>query len=63
MKKCMIKSVRAASGVGSPPKQFVTNRLECLNSLLKREAGRNVPVDQLVESIQELVEKQQKNVE
>ena len=51
----MIKSVRAASGVGSSPKQFVTNRLECLNSLLKREAGRNVPVDQLVESIQELV--------
>ena len=63
MKKCMIKSVRAASGMGSSPKQFVTNRVECLNSLLKREAGRNVPVNQLVESIQELVERQQRNVE
>ena len=39
MKKCMIKSVRAASGMGSPPKQFLTNRVECLNSLLKREVG------------------------
>ena len=63
MKKCMIKSVREASGMGSPPKQFVANRLECLNSLLKREGGRNVAVDQLVESTQELVEKQQRNVE
>ena len=25
MKKCMIKLVRVASGMGSPPKQFVTN--------------------------------------
>ena len=33
MKKCMIKLVRAASGMGSPPTQFVTNRVECLNSL------------------------------
>ena len=33
MKKCMIKSVRVASGMGSPPTQFVTNRVECLNSL------------------------------
>ena len=63
MKKCMIKLVRAASGMGSSRKQFVTNRGECLNSLLKREAGKNVPVDQLVESIQELVERQQRNVE
>ena len=63
MKECMIKLVRAASGMGSSRKQFVTNRGECLNSLLKREAGRNVPVDQLVESIQELVERQQRNVE
>ena len=59
----MIKSVRAASGMGSPPKQFVSNRVKCLNSLLKREAGRNVPVEQLVESIQELVERQQRSVE
>ena len=57
MKKYMIKSVRAASGMASPPKQFVTNRVECLISLLKREAGRNVSVDQLVESIQKLVER------
>ena len=35
MKKCMIKSVKTASGMGSPLKQFVTNRVECLNSLLK----------------------------
>ena len=45
MKKCMIKSVKTASGMGSPLKQFVTNRVECLNSLLKYEAGRNVSVD------------------
>ena len=63
MKKCMIKSVRTASDMGSPLKQFVTNRVECPNSLLKCEAGRNVSVDQLVESIQELVERQQRNVE
>ena len=63
MKKCMIISVRTASGMGSPLKQFVTNRVECPNSLLKCEAGRNVSVDQLVESIQELVERQQRNVE
>ena len=48
---------------GSSPKQFLTNRVECLNSLFKREGGRNVPVDQLVGSIQELVERQQRNVE
>ena len=59
----MIESVRAASAMGSPLKQFVTNRVECLNSLLKREAERNVPVDKLVESIQELVERQQSNIE
>ena len=59
----MTKSVRAACGMGSLPKQFVTNRVECLKSHSKREAGRNVLVDQLVESIQELVERQQRNVE
>ena len=63
LKKCMIKSVRAVSGMGSPLAQYITNRVECLNSLLKREAGRNVLVDQLVESIQELVERHQRNVE
>ena len=30
---------------------------------MKGEAGRNIPVDQLVESIQELVEQHQRNVE
>ena len=63
MKKCMMKSVRAASGMGIPLAQFITNRVECLNSLLKQEAGSNVPVDQLVVSIQELVERHQRNVE
>ena len=61
--KCMIKSVRAVSGMGSPLAQYITNRVECLNSPLKREAGRYVLVDQLVESIQELVERHQRNVE
>ena len=59
----MIKSVRAASCMGSPSKQFVTNQVECLNSLLKLEAERDVPVDKLVESIQELVQRHQRNME
>ena len=40
MKKCMIMSVRAPSCVSTLLKQFLNNQVECLNSLLKLEAGR-----------------------
>ena len=54
----MIKSVRAASCMGCPAKQFATSQAEYLKSLFKLEATRNVPVVKLVESIQELVQQQ-----
>ena len=49
--------------MGCPAKQFVTSQAECLKSLLKLEATRNVSVEKLVESIQELVQQQQRNME
>ena len=42
--------------MGCPAKQFVTSQAECLKSLLKLEATRNVSVEKLVESIQELLQ-------
>ena len=53
MKKHLLKPVRIDAGLGNPPSRYVSNRVECVNSLLKRETERKEsPVDQFVKTMQ-----------
>ena len=62
MAKCMLRPVRIRAGLGNPPPPFVTNRVECVNSLLKLETQRKMNVAEFANKAQELAEKQRKNV-
>ena len=46
MKKCMLKPVRTAAGLGDPPNKYDNQRAESLNNVLKEEMGRKA-VDQV----------------
>ena len=59
----MLKTHRIAAGLGDPPKQFTTNRVESINNLLKPETNGALSVNQCVSKIRELVERQQRNVQ
>ena len=64
MVNSMIRPVRIRAGLGDPPVQFTTNRVECINYLLSEEAGgqsQNLP--QSTKIVRTLVERQRKNVE
>ena len=63
MRDYMLKKHRIAAGLGDPPKQFTTNRVESVNNLLKIETNGPLPINQCVQKIKELVERQQRNVE
>ena len=39
MKKCMLKPVRTAAGLGNPPNKWVNNTTESLHSVIKEELG------------------------
>ena len=53
MKEHLLKPVRIDAGLGNPPTRYVSNRVECVNSLLKRETERKEsPVDQFVKTMQ-----------
>jgi len=54
MKKCMLKPVRVAAGLGNPPNKYQNQRSEALNTVIKEEAKKEA-VDQA--SIHEIVEK------
>ena len=41
MKKCMIKSVRSAAGLGDPPNKWVNTRVEALNAIIKESIDNN----------------------
>ncbi|KAK3749032.1 hypothetical protein QZH41_006225 [Actinostola sp. cb2023] len=63
VKEHLLKPVRIAAGLGDPPKPYVSNRVECVNSLLKRETERKEsPVDAFAKMMQDLVERQARNV-
>ena len=62
MKNYMLKPLRIAAGLGNPPQPFTTNRVECINNLLKQETNGPLPVNQCVQRIKQLVERQQRNV-
>ena len=46
LKKCALKSVRTAAGLGNPPNKYSNQRSESFNSVLKEVAGRT-QVDQV----------------
>ena len=46
LKKCMLKPVRVAAGLGNPPNKFVNQRTESLNTVIK-EALVNKKLDQV----------------
>jgi hypothetical protein len=53
MKKHLLKPVWIDAGLGNPPSRYVSNRVECVNSLLKGETERKEsPVDQFVKTMQ-----------
>ena len=62
MKNCMLKPLRISAGLGNPPQPFTTNRVESINNLLKKETNGPLPVNQCVQKIKQLVERQQRNV-
>ena len=62
MAKCMLKPVRIRAGLANPPPPFVTNRVECVNSLLKLETQRKMNAAEFANKAQELAENQRKNV-
>ena len=45
VKKCLLKPVRVAAGLGNPPNKFTTQRAEAMNNILKEEVDRR-KVDQ-----------------
>ena len=60
----MIRPVRIQAGLGNPPLQFTTNRVECVNHLLSDEAdGQPQNLPQFTKIARTLVERQRKNVE
>ena len=60
----MIRPVRIRAGLGDPPVQFTTNRVECINHLLSDEAdGQPQNLPQITKIVRALVERQRKNVE
>lgn len=59
----MSKAIRSKAGLGFPPVKFTTNRVESMNQLLKLETEKmKMTVYDLAIKIQELVERQQRNV-
>ena len=59
----MSKAIRSKAGLGSPPVKFTTNRVESMNQLLKLETEKKkMTVYDLAVKVQELVERQQRNV-
>ena len=62
MKLCMLRSVRVAAGLGSPPNKWTNQRAESMNSVLKEELSHQ-ETDQvsLHEIIYKNVAKQQEN--
>ena len=63
MAENMLKPVRIKAGLGTPPTTFVTNRVECINALLKLETNRkSLDISHFADRAKELVERQQRNV-
>ena len=62
MRDSMLKSIRTNAGLGDPSRNFNTNRVESLNSLLKLETNGPLPINKYVEKIKKLVERQQRDV-
>ena len=57
----MLKPVRMQAGIGNA--QFVTNRVECINQLLKAETGGPLSVSNFAVSAHNLATRQKRNVE
>ena len=63
LKTHLLKSVRIEAGLGNLPRRYVTNRVECVNSLLKREVnGKESKVDEFAATMQEMIERQNRNI-
>ena len=60
MKTCMLKSVRTATGLGSPPNIWKNNKAESLNSVMKEELrNESLDIDRFLERVKDRVFDQQ----
>lgn len=60
----MIKGIRKEYGLGEPPRQFTTNRVESINQLLKLETNKEQKdVYAFKKCMEDAVKCQQRNVE
>ena len=60
----MLRSVREAAGLGSPPEQFSTNASESVNALLKVKLHyKRCELPEFVRKIEELAQKQKREIE
>lgn len=51
------------AGLGCPPKEFLTNRVGCVNSLLKREVNhKETTVDRFACAMHDLIKRQANNI-
>jgi len=62
METTMLRPIRTKAGLGSPPTQFVTNRVECINHLIKLETGKHSRPDAFVDNVKKLVDRQKEMV-
>ena len=60
MKTCMLKSVRTATGLGSPPNIWKNNKAESFHSIMKEELrNESLDIDRLLERVKDRVFDQQ----
>ena len=60
MKACMLKPVRTATGLGSPPNIWKNNRTESIHSVMKKELrNESLDIDTFLERVKDRVFDQQ----
>ena len=60
MKACMLKPVRKATGLGSPPNIWKNNRTESIHSVMKKELrNESLDIDTFLERVKDRVFDQQ----
>jgi len=62
MKKCMLRPVRSAAGLGDPPNQWTNNASECMHNVMKESLNKDVlDCATFLERVKEKVFRQQFN--
>ena len=55
--------VRSIAGLGFPPKPYLQNANECINSLIKRQTQKHTTIAALIREIENHVKNQEKQIE